>query len=125
VNLDAFLQADFKSRMEGYASALQNGHMNIDEVRSLEDRNALPNGAGQPHHIQMNMGTVPGTGDPMPAEVRRQQVAPSTPPATPSQAPVKAAPTLTLPTNGHSRAPSDPKREAKTAIDKILTALRN
>jgi HK97 family phage portal protein len=63
-NLNAFLMGDFKTRMEGYASALQNGHMNIDDVMAFEDRNPLPNKAGKTHHIQLNMGTVPGTGKP-------------------------------------------------------------
>lgn len=64
LNVNALLRGDFKTRMEGYASALQNGHMNDDEVRELEDRNPLPNGAGQSYHFQMNMQTTPGTGEP-------------------------------------------------------------
>lgn len=57
-NLDKLRRGDFAKRMEGYASALQNGHMTIDEVRALEDRNRVPNGAGAHHHIQVNMGTI-------------------------------------------------------------------
>lgn len=64
LNLDAFLQADFRTRMDGYATALQNGFKNVDEVRDLEDENPLQNGAGQAYHIQLNMGTIPGTGTP-------------------------------------------------------------
>lgn len=67
-NVNGLLRGDFASRMAGYASALQNGHKNIDEVRDLEDENPLPNGAGEAHHIQLNMATVPGTGQPMVAE---------------------------------------------------------
>lgn len=58
-NVNALLRGDFKTRMDGYASALQNGHMNIDEVRDLEDRNPLPNGAGSHYHIQLNMQALP------------------------------------------------------------------
>jgi HK97 family phage portal protein len=58
ININALLRADFATRMSGYASALQNGHMNIDEVRDLEDRNPLPNGAGEAYHIQLNMAPV-------------------------------------------------------------------
>lgn len=63
-NINALLRGDFKTRMEGYASALQNGHMNVDEVRDLEDRNRLPDGAGETYRFQMNMQTTPGTGEP-------------------------------------------------------------
>ena len=61
-NVNALLRGDFKTRMEGYASALQNGHLNIDEVRDYEDRNPLPNGAGQHYHIQLNMQELPEDG---------------------------------------------------------------
>jgi HK97 family phage portal protein len=56
----ALLRGDFASRMAGYASALQNGHLSIDEVRDEEDRNPLPDGAGSHYHIQLNMQTVRG-----------------------------------------------------------------
>jgi hypothetical protein len=45
--------------MEAYGSALQNGHMTIDEVRELEDRNPLPDGLGKTSHIQSNMAALP------------------------------------------------------------------
>jgi HK97 family phage portal protein len=67
-NVNALLRGDFATRMAGYATALQNGFKNIDGVKDLEDENPLPNGAGQAYHIQMNMATVPGTGNPMVAE---------------------------------------------------------
>jgi phage portal protein BeeE len=65
-NANALLRGDFKTRMEGYASSLQNGFLNIDEVRELEDRNPLPNGAGKKHHIQTNMGTIAANGQVQP-----------------------------------------------------------
>ena len=67
-NIDGLLRGDFASRMAGYATALQNGFKNIDEVRDLEDDDPLENGAGKAHHIQLNMATVPGTGKPMVSE---------------------------------------------------------
>lgn len=69
-NLNALLRGDFLTRMQGYSIALQNGFKNIDEVRDLEDENALDGGAGEAYHIQLNQATVPGTGEPMPAEQR-------------------------------------------------------
>lgn len=67
-NLNALLRGDFKTRMEGYSIGLQNGFVNRDEVRDLEDWNAIPNGAGQSYTIQLNMQTLPGTGEPTTAE---------------------------------------------------------
>lgn len=58
-NLNALLRGDFMTRMAGYGSALQNGHLNVDEVRELEDRNKLPDGAGQDYHIQLNLQALP------------------------------------------------------------------
>lgn len=58
------LRGDFKSRMAGYASALQNGYMNIDEVRTLEGYNKLPDGAGSHHHIQLNLQAIDSSAKP-------------------------------------------------------------
>lgn len=69
-NMNGLLRGDFLTRMQGYSIALQNGFKNIDEVKDLEDENPLPDGAGQAYHIQLNQATVPGTGEPMPAENR-------------------------------------------------------
>jgi HK97 family phage portal protein len=67
-NLSAVLRGDFPSRMAGYATGLQNGFMNPDQVCDLEDWNPLPGGAGKAYHIQLNMQTLPGTGEPTAAE---------------------------------------------------------
>lgn len=63
-NLRDLLRGDFTTRMTGYSTALQNGFLNVDEVRDEEDRDALPNDAGQVYRFQLNMQTTPGTGDP-------------------------------------------------------------
>lgn len=62
-NVDELLRGDFKTRMEGYAAALQNGFLSIDEVRKLERRNKLPEGAGSHYHIQLNMTNVEDIGE--------------------------------------------------------------
>jgi HK97 family phage portal protein len=67
-NVNALLRGDFKSRMEGYSVGLQNGFMFPDQVRDLEDWDPLPNDAGKAAHIQLNMQTLPGTGEPTTAE---------------------------------------------------------
>jgi len=61
-NLNALLRGDFPSRMAGYATMLQNGIANQDEVRDLEDWNPIEDGAGTGYHIQLNMQTLPPEG---------------------------------------------------------------
>lgn len=43
-NVEGFLRGDFKTRVEGYASALQNGWMSVNEVRGLENRDPIEGG---------------------------------------------------------------------------------
>lgn len=57
-NVNGLLRGDFASRMAGYASALQNGHLVINEVRDLEDLNPID--GGDDAHIQLNMQSLPG-----------------------------------------------------------------
>lgn len=52
--LDALLRGDFAARMAGYQIARQNGWMNLDEIRALENMNPLPNGLGEIHIAPMN-----------------------------------------------------------------------
>lgn len=54
-----FLRGDITARFQAYASALQNGYKNVDEVRRLEGDNPLPDGAGSEYHIQLNMQPLP------------------------------------------------------------------
>lgn len=62
-NVDELLRGDFASRMQGYATALQNGELCIDEVRAIEGRNKLKDGAGSRYHIQLNMQEVASIGE--------------------------------------------------------------
>lgn len=43
-NVEGFLRGDFKTRVEGYASGLQNGWMSVNEVRALENRDPIEGG---------------------------------------------------------------------------------
>jgi HK97 family phage portal protein len=60
-DIRTLLRGDFQTQMAGFATALQNGYMNIDEVRDQLPlpMNPLPNGAGSRYHIQINMGELP------------------------------------------------------------------
>ena len=40
-NVDGLLRGDFSTRMQGYATARQNGWMNINEIRALEEMNPV------------------------------------------------------------------------------------
>jgi HK97 family phage portal protein len=66
-NVNALLRGAFKTRMEGYSIALQNGFMSQNEVRDLEDRNGFE--GGDDYHIQLNMQTLPAA----PVEGSQQQ----------------------------------------------------
>lgn len=65
-NANAFQRGDFETRMKGYATLLQNGVTSINECRELEDLDPVE--GGDAHHIQLNMQTVPGSGDPTTSE---------------------------------------------------------
>ena len=45
-NVDGLLRGDYKSRMEGFAIARQNGWMSTDDIREFEDMDKLPEGMG-------------------------------------------------------------------------------
>lgn len=46
-NVDGLLRGDYKSRQEGLAIQRQNGAINADEWRELEDRNPIEDGSGK------------------------------------------------------------------------------
>ena len=41
-NIDGLMRGDYKSRMEGYAIARQNGWMSANDIRELENQNPIP-----------------------------------------------------------------------------------
>jgi HK97 family phage portal protein len=41
-NLDGLLRGSYRERMQGYATARQNGWMSANEIRELEDMNRIP-----------------------------------------------------------------------------------
>lgn len=61
-NMDALLRADFKTRMEGWGTAIQNGIHSVDEVRDKENENPLPDGKGADYFHQVNLVAVPDGG---------------------------------------------------------------
>jgi HK97 family phage portal protein len=65
-NVDARLRAKTKERFEAYQLALNNGFMNADEIRALEDMGPLPKKLGQRFYRPLNLGVV-GEEDKKPA----------------------------------------------------------
>ena len=45
-NIDGLMRGDYKSRMEGYAIARQNGWMSANDIRALENMNPIPEEEG-------------------------------------------------------------------------------
>ena len=57
-NLDALLRADYTTRMEGHAIGINNGIINPNEARELENRNPYP--GGEKFRTPLNMTTTGG-----------------------------------------------------------------
>ncbi len=57
--VNALLRGDIKSRYEAYHIARQDGWMNGDDIRELEELNPMPAGQGQIYLVPLNM--VPAT----------------------------------------------------------------
>ena len=68
-SIDGLLRADSSTRWTVYNIALQNGVLNRDEVRELENRNPLPNGEGKKYLAPLNMAPV-GSPSEQPAAAR-------------------------------------------------------
>jgi HK97 family phage portal protein len=57
-NVEGLLRGDIQTRYAAYQTAKQNGWMNADEIRELEDLNPMPNGQGADYWQPVNMGIV-------------------------------------------------------------------
>jgi HK97 family phage portal protein len=57
-NVDGLLRGDFSTRMQGYATARQNGWMSINDIRRLEDMNPIPAEKGGDDYL-VNGNMVP------------------------------------------------------------------
>lgn len=76
-NMDALLRGDIKTRFEAYQIARRIGVLNADEIRELEDRNAIPGGDGKVYIVEANMTTIDKIENPP------EPVAPAAPAADP------------------------------------------
>jgi HK97 family phage portal protein len=78
-NVDARLRAKTKDRYESYQTALNNGFLNADEIRAMEDLAPLPKKLGQRYYRPLNLGVV-GDED---KEAAKAEKPPQAPPAAP------------------------------------------
>ncbi len=62
--VNSLVRGDLTSRVEAYASARENGWMNGDEIRELEDLNPIPNGAGEIFWMPTYTQPMTGSGSP-------------------------------------------------------------
>jgi len=72
-NLEGLLRGDTKSRYEAHGSALNNGWLNVNEVRALEDKNPIE--GGDVYRVPLNMtdaNAEPEDTDPVTALERKQ-----------------------------------------------------
>lgn len=65
-NVDGLLRGDIASRYNAYHMAKQDGWINADEIRELEDLNPIPGGKGQDYWQPVNMGVVGQMPQPQP-----------------------------------------------------------
>lgn len=61
LNTDGLLRGDYKSRMEGYSKAIQNGWMSPNDIRMLEDLNKIE--GGDVYAMNGNMKRLEDIGD--------------------------------------------------------------
>jgi HK97 family phage portal protein len=57
-NVDGLLRGDIQTRYAAYQVAKQNGWLNADEIRELEDLNPIPDDKGQDYWQPVNIGVV-------------------------------------------------------------------
>jgi len=55
-NMEGLLRGDQKSRFDAYATALNNGWMNVNEIRSYEDLRPVPHESANVYRMPLNLG---------------------------------------------------------------------
>ncbi|WP_326827369.1 phage portal protein [Streptomyces sp. NBC_01751] len=93
-NVDARLRAKTKDRYESYQTALNNGFLNADEIRVMEDMPPLPKKLGQKFYRPLNLGVVGDEDKPKP-EPKAPEAPPPALPIDPNADPNTADPNVT------------------------------
>jgi len=66
--LDGLMRGDLPSRYAAYAIGRNNGWLNVDEIRALENMNPLPEGKGQGYLQALNMVELGAKPEPIPPD---------------------------------------------------------
>lgn len=82
--LEGVLRGDMATRYQAYATGRQWGWLSADDVRSLENQNPLPDGAGQMYLVPTNMAPADRIDEIITAQTR-----PPAPPAQPALPPAE------------------------------------
>jgi HK97 family phage portal protein len=77
----ALVRADLAARGAYYVQAVTNGWMSLDEVRGLEEMNAIPGGLGKPHRVPLNTIELGAEPEPEPATPSGEEPAGATMPS--------------------------------------------
>ena len=81
-NIDGLMRGDYKSRMEGYAIARQNGWMSANDIRALENLNPIAAEEGGDTYLvngnmipisQAGLAGAAGRSEGEPAEGKKQK----------------------------------------------------
>lgn len=73
-NMDGLMRGDYKSRMEGYAVARQNGWMSANDIRALENLNPIPEEeGGDAYLVNGNMISIAAAQAALPSSTKQQQ----------------------------------------------------
>jgi HK97 family phage portal protein len=84
-NTNALLRGDFKSRMEGYAIARQNGWLNADEIRAMDNMNPLPKKQGKIYIAPMNYIPLDKMRELADSQIKEQESGEQSNPGSPKQ----------------------------------------
>ena len=85
-NIDGLMRGDYKSRMEGYAIARQNGWMSANDIRALENLNPISGEEGGDAYLvngnmipisQAGLGVLMGLAQQSDAEAAEEEPAPA------------------------------------------------
>lgn len=71
-NVDGLLRGDYKSRMEGYSTARQNGWMSANDIRALEDMNRISSEEGG--DLYLINGNMRKLSDPWQGQVSNERI---------------------------------------------------
>lgn len=126
-NASAFLRGDSEARKDYYSSALQNGWLNRNEVRGLEDMNRVEAAGMDDYTAQTNLAPVDKLGALAEAAAKKTPAPVSAPPGGKAQdVTIHSSPTIVMPSELEHKVRHDMVVPSMTALaDAVKDLLRN